>query len=185
MNLKENFSIFDMINFPNVLTLLNLVSGMTSIFFSISKEYRIACIFMFIAVLFDFLDGRVARYMKKVTNLGKELDSLSDLVSFGVAPVVLAFQTSKAIKEGWIFAVIIYVLFLMAGALRLARFNLKETNYFEGMPITMNGIIIPLFYLLDLSSWFPFIFLVSSILMISAFRIKKIKHFKDLMWWRR
>lgn len=185
MNLKDNFNMFEMIEFPHVLTLLNLVTGMTSIFFSISNEYKIACIFMFIAVFFDFIDGRVARYMKKVSTFGKELDSLSDIVSFGVAPVVLAFQTSKTIKEGWIFAVIIYVLFLLAGALRLARFNLKEVNYFEGMPITMNGIIIPLFYLLGLSSWYPFIFLVSAILMISAFRIKKVKGFKDLMWWKK
>jgi CDP-diacylglycerol--serine O-phosphatidyltransferase len=140
---------------------------------------------MLIAVFFDFIDGRVARYMKKVSNFGKELDSLSDLVSFGVAPVVLAFQTSKTIKEGWIFAIIIYVLFLTAGALRLARFNLKEMNHFEGMPITVNGVIIPVLYFFELSSWYPFIFLVSGVLMISAFRIKKVKGIKDLMWWKK
>ncbi|MBW2964556.1 CDP-diacylglycerol--serine O-phosphatidyltransferase [Candidatus Woesearchaeota archaeon] len=173
MNIKENFSIFRMIEFPHVLTLLNLICGMISILFAVAKQYRLAAVFMIVAVFFDFIDGRMARYMKKVTPMGKELDSLSDIVSFGAAPVVLAYQTTTNIGEGWIFAAIIYMVFLAAGALRLARFNVKEATYFEGMPITVNGIVVPLFYFLGLTSWYPFIFLVSAIFMISAFRIKK------------
>ena len=173
MNIKDNFKIIHMIEFPHALTLLNLACGMISVLFSISREYAVASIFMIIAVFLDMLDGRVARYMNKVTVMGKELDSLSDLVSFGVAPLVLAFQTTKNIKEGRIFAVIIYIIFLCAGALRLARFNVKELKHFEGMPITLNGLIVPVFYFLGLTGWYPFILLVSAILMISAFRIKK------------
>ncbi|MBW2972482.1 CDP-diacylglycerol--serine O-phosphatidyltransferase [Candidatus Woesearchaeota archaeon] len=173
MNVKENFVIFQMIEFPDVLTLLNLISGMISILFSVAGEYKLAAILMLVAVFFDLIDGRIARYMKKATPVGRELDSLCDIVSFGAAPVVLAFQTTKNIGEGWIFAAIIYIVFLAAGALRLARFNIKELNYFEGMPITMNGLVIPIFYFVGLTSWYPFIFLVSAILMISAFRIKK------------
>jgi CDP-diacylglycerol--serine O-phosphatidyltransferase len=153
---------------------MNITSGMISILFSVSREYKLACIFMLIAVFFDFIDGKAARYMKKVTKLGVELDSLCDLVSFGVAPVVLAFQTTKNIGEGWIFAAIIYIVFLAAGALRLARFNIKQLDHFEGMPITINGIIIPVFYFAGLTSWYPFIFLLSAIFMVSAFRIRKI-----------
>lgn len=174
MNIKENFSLMTRIEFPNVLTLLNLFSGMISILFSVSREYTFACAFMLAAVFFDMIDGRVARYMKKATPLGRELDSLSDLVSFGVAPVVLAFQTTRNIGEGWIFAAIIYLVFLAAGALRLARFNIKELNHFEGMPITFNGVIIPLLFFFKLTSWYPFVFLVCAILMVSAFRIKKL-----------
>jgi CDP-diacylglycerol--serine O-phosphatidyltransferase len=173
MNIKENFSLLGLIEFPNVLTLMNLVSGIVSIVFAVSREYRIACIFMLVAVFFDFVDGRLARVMKKVTVFGKELDSLCDLVSFGVAPVVLAFQTTRSIGQGWIFAVIIYIIFLAAGALRLARFNLKELDYFEGLPITVNGAVVPVFYFLGLTDWYPFIFLVSAVLMVSAFRIRK------------
>ena len=173
MNIKDNFSLLRMIEFPHILTLMNLLSGIISILFAIARDYKLACIFMLVAVVFDFMDGKVARYMKKTTKLGMELDSLCDIVSFGVAPVILAFQTTKNIGEGWIFAAIIYVIFLAAGALRLARFNVKETSYFEGMPITFNGLIVPLFYFIGLTSWYPFIFLVSAVLMISAFRIKK------------
>ena len=68
----------------------------------------------------------------------------------------------------------IYVIFVVAGSLRLARFNAKELHYFEGMPITINGIVIPVFYFVGLTDWYPFILLVSAVLMISAFRIKKI-----------
>jgi CDP-diacylglycerol--serine O-phosphatidyltransferase len=174
MNIRDNFSIFRMLEFPHVLTLLNLLCGMISILFSVSGQFRIACVFMLVAVFFDLVDGRIARYMKKVTALGRELDSLCDVVSFGVAPVVLAFQTTKDIGEGWIFAAIIYIVFLAAGALRLARFNLKEVSYFEGMPVTVNGVVVPVFYLLGLTSWYPFILLVSSVFMVSAFRIKKL-----------
>jgi len=173
MNIKDNFRLLTLIEFPHVLTLLNITSGMISILFSVSKEYTLACSFMLAAVFFDMIDGKVARYMKKTTILGRELDSLCDIVSFGAAPVVLAFQTTKNIGQGWIFAVIIYLVFLLAGALRLARFNMKELHHFEGMPITVNGVVVPLFYFFGLTSWYPFIFLVSSILMVSAFKLKK------------
>lgn len=173
MNIKDNFSLFRMIEFPHVLTLLNLISGIVSALFAVVGQYRLACVFMLIAVFFDFIDGKMARYLKKCTPLGRELDSLCDIVSFGVAPVILAFQTTKNIGDGWIFAAIIYLIFLAAGALRLARFNLKEMHHYEGMPITVNGIIVPVFYFLGLTTWYPFIFLVSAIFMVSAFRIKK------------
>ena len=173
MNIKENFSIVQIIEFPHVLTLMNLLSGIISILFSISKDFKLAAIFMLVAVFFDFIDGKVARYMKKTTHLGKELDSLCDIVSFGVAPVILAFQTTRDIGQGWIFAVMIYLVFLMAGALRLARFNIKEMDHFEGLPITVNGVVVPVFYFFGLTSWYPFIFLVAAVFMISAFPIKK------------
>ena len=173
MDIKDNFKLITLINFPNALTLLNLGAGITSILFAASNEFFIASIFMLIAVFFDMIDGRIARFMNKETNMGKALDSICDMVSFGVAPVVLAFQTTKNIGEGGIFAAIIYVIFLAAGALRLARFNIKELKYFEGMAITLNGLIIPVFYFLGLNSWYPFVLLVSAVLMVSAFRIKK------------
>ena len=173
MNIKDNFSIFRMIEFPHVLTLLNLTSGIISALFAVAGQYRLACIFMIVAVFFDFIDGKMARSMKKVTALGRELDSLCDIVSFGVAPVILAYQTTKNIGEGWIFAAIIYIVFLAAGALRLARYNLKDIPHYEGMPITVNGLVVPIFYFAGLTSWYPFIFLVSAVFMLSAFRIKK------------
>ncbi len=174
MGIKENFSIFNQIEFPSVITLLNAVSGMISILFSISRQYKYAAVFMIAAVFFDYIDGKIARLMKKETELGVELDSLSDMISFGVAPVVLAFQTTKNVGQGWIFAAIIYMLFLCAGALRLARFNItKKEKGYKGMPITINGLIVPIIYFAGITAWYPLWFLVSAILMISAFKIKK------------
>jgi len=174
MNIKDNFSLFGMIEFPDVLSLLNLLCGMISVLFAVEKEFTLAAVFMLVAVFFGLIYGRIANFMKKDTHFGRELASLAGLGSFGVAPVLLAFQTTKGIGEGWIFAAIIYMVFIAAAALRHARANLKETKYFEGMPSLVNGLIVPVFYFVGLTSWYPFIFLVSAILMISAFRLRKL-----------
>ncbi|MBW2967459.1 CDP-alcohol phosphatidyltransferase family protein [Candidatus Woesearchaeota archaeon] len=174
MNIKENFSIFGLINFPVILTLLNLVSGIVSILFAISKEYTLACLFMIVAAFFDLIDGRMADYMKQQTPMRHSLDCICDVVSFGVAPVVLAFQTTKNLGEGWIFAVIIYVILLVAASLRLARFSIsKHPGHFQGIPAVTNGVVVPVFYFIGLTSWYPLIFLVLSVFMISAFKIKR------------
>ena len=173
MSIQENFSMFKEVEFPSLLTLLNGIAGMISILFAIANKFTFAAAFLIVAVFFDFIDGKLARIMKKETSLGMELDSLCDMVSFGVAPVVLAYQTTKT-GEGAIFAGIIYMLFFCAGALRLARFNIaKQHKFYEGMPITINGTIVPILYFVGLTKWYPLWFLVAAILMVSAFKIKK------------
>jgi len=176
MKLKDNFSIFHMISLPHVLTLMNISSGVMSLFFSAAGKYTLACSFILAAVFFDGIDGKVARYMNRTTLLGKELDSLCDVVSFGVAPAFLAFQTTKALFSGWLsyLVIAVYILFVCAGALRLARFNIKNIDYFEGMPITINGVIVPLLYFMGLVEVYPIALAISAVLMISAFRIKKL-----------
>jgi CDP-diacylglycerol--serine O-phosphatidyltransferase len=175
MTLKENFSIFSKLSYPDILTMFNLACGVTAIFFILSNEYLIACLLIIAAAFFDFLDGKLARYLKKSSVFGMEMDSLCDLVSFGVAPAVLAFKVTPATAQGWIFAVGIYVVFVIAGMLRLARYNTsKNLNYFEGVPITFNGIIVPVVFFLGLVAWFPLVFLVMSIFMISSFHIDRL-----------
>ncbi|HII72196.1 TPA: CDP-diacylglycerol--serine O-phosphatidyltransferase [Candidatus Woesearchaeota archaeon] len=175
MGIADNFSIFKEIEFPSLLTLLNGISGMICILFAISKQYTFAAVFLLVAVFFDFIDGKLARVMKKETPLGLELDSLCDVVSFGVAPVVLAYQTTMStLGQGAIFAGIIYMLYFCAGSLRLARFNItKQHKYYEGMPITINGTIVPILFFAGLTKWYPLWFLISAVLMISAFKLKK------------
>lgn len=174
MNIKDNFNITKRFTIPNILTLLNLSCGVASIFLTTQKEFKIAAILIIVAVLFDFLDGKAARYLKSTTPFGMQLDSLSDLISFGVAPTILAFQTTTNIGQGFIFAAIIYVFFVCAGALRLARYNITRNSHgFEGMPITVNGILIPIIYFLGITSWYPLVMLISAIFMISSFKIKR------------
>lgn len=106
---------------PNIVTMLALCSGVTSIRYSIQEDWMKAVVCIFIAALFDWFDGRVARLLKGSTRFGAELDSLSDFVSFGVAPAILLYQWSlhDLPKLGWFFCLLMAV----GMAMRLARFN--------------------------------------------------------------
>ncbi len=140
---------------PNFITTLNLLSGVLATFFAIDGHLIWAGIFICAASVFDFLDGMAARALKAYSEVGKELDSLSDLVSFGVAPGAILFtllefslygvnQPIQDISGQWYEWLILFSAFLIPifGALRLARFNVvssKETH-FMGLAIPSNGI---------------------------------------------
>lgn len=126
---------------PNMVTMMALCSGVTSIRYAIQDDWIKAVICIFLAALFDGLDGRVARLLKASSKFGAELDSLSDFVSFGVAPAILIYQWSlyDLPRFGWLFC----LLFAMGMSMRLARFNtmLEDDNqpeywshYFVGVP---------------------------------------------------
>ncbi|MEI6080496.1 MAG: CDP-diacylglycerol--serine O-phosphatidyltransferase [bacterium] len=123
--------------FPNLFTTGNLFCGFYSIINSLRGHYLMAAYFILAATLFDLVDGRVARLIKGVSDFGKEYDSLSDLVSFGVAPAILAYMSYLVDipRLGWLAA----FLYVACGALRLARFNVvymnKDPQYFMGLPI--------------------------------------------------
>lgn len=106
---------------PNIVTLLALCAGVTSIRYSIQADWSKAVLCIFIAAFFDLLDGRVARMLKGSTKFGAELDSLSDFVSFGVAPSILLYQWTlfDLPKFGWFFCLLMSI----GMAMRLARFN--------------------------------------------------------------
>ena len=106
---------------PNIVTMLALCAGVTSIRYAIQDDWVKAIICIFLAALFDGLDGRVARMLKGSTKFGAELDSLSDFVSFGVAPAILMYQWTlhDFPRFGWFFC----LLFACGMAMRLARFN--------------------------------------------------------------
>ncbi|MCM1349542.1 MAG: CDP-alcohol phosphatidyltransferase family protein [Firmicutes bacterium] len=134
---------------PNFITCLNLLSGALACIFAFHYQemfgslqgYQVAFLFIGAAAVFDFCDGASARMLHSYSDLGKELDSLSDLVSFGLAPGLILFNTINLFNTGsaltlspWAFvALIIPVL----GALRLAKFNIdtRQTTYFIGLPI--------------------------------------------------
>ena len=126
---------------PNMVTMMALCSGVTSIRYSVTENWAKAVLCIFLAALFDGLDGRVARFLKASSKFGAELDSLSDFVSFGVAPAILIYQWSlyDLPRFGWLFCLI----FSMGMAMRLARFNtmldmsdMPEywSHYFVGVP---------------------------------------------------
>lgn len=124
----------------SVLTTFSLYCGIASIFASINGEFDKASYWILAAIVLDTLDGTVARMTKSVSNFGKELDSLSDIISFGTAPAVLIY-TAYLIDEkntGSMIAII----YLICGALRLARYNVYQSErrrVFVGLPIPAGG----------------------------------------------
>jgi CDP-diacylglycerol--serine O-phosphatidyltransferase len=133
-----NFSINRLI--PNILTLLALCAGMTAIRFALQDKFEPSAIAILVAAVLDGVDGRIARFLKATTVLGAQLDSLSDFVSFGIAPPVLLFVWTLSQFQSFGWAVV--VIFAICCALRLARFNAQlgieppafAYNFFVGVP---------------------------------------------------
>lgn len=138
-------------NIPNTITCMNLLSGCMACVFSFQfagqpygglAGYEIAFIFMGLAVLFDFCDGLSARLLHAYSNLGKELDSLSDLISFGLAPAMLCFNMIRHFSGDTPVAWLAFLI-VVSGAIRLAKFNIddRQTSSFIGLPIPANAIL--------------------------------------------
>ncbi|MCI6197697.1 MAG: CDP-diacylglycerol--serine O-phosphatidyltransferase [Prevotella sp.] len=133
---------------PNTLTSCNLISGCIAIVFALSANYTMALTFIVVGAVFDFFDGMSARLLGVSSPIGKELDSLADVVTFGVAPSSMIYTLLLTLsKSGWNEALafaVPYVAFVMAAfsALRLAKFNLDErqTTSFIGLPTPANAL---------------------------------------------
>ncbi len=167
---------------PNILTLGGVCLGISSIKFSIDGNFGLAVILILFAAILDALDGRVARLIKGTSEFGKELDSLTDFVSFGIAPVLILYfwELNNYGKLGWAIALI----FSVCCVLRLARFNLTKNednqswknNFFEGVPSPAGGLLIltPLIYDLaelnlgfNIKSWTPYLTVTIALLLVS------------------
>jgi len=166
-------NIFKLIKLPDLVTLASIALAMLSIFSSIQRDFIYAAVFMALSVIADYFDGAIARWTNRKGNFGKQMDSLADVIAFGISPAVFGYMLlGRDITN-----ILILILFVFAGVLRLARFNISpSTDYFEGFPITSSGIIIPLFYLLKFPTAFLlYVYLILAILMISSIKVKKFK----------
>jgi CDP-diacylglycerol--serine O-phosphatidyltransferase len=201
---KKPFSMIREFQLSDWFTLANAVCGMGSLFSIITyleqhdvRHVYYACSLVFVALIFDFFDGRIARWRKKTSILGQELDSLADIISFGVAPAIIGYGCGM---QG-LYDRIVLVFFVACGVSRLARYNVTaetlsqgtdKVKYFEGTPIPTSILLV---FVLALAAWFGAInqnlwfgeitlagfklhplvlmFALSGSLMISRFRIPK------------
>lgn len=126
---------------PNFLTCLNLVIGCVGIFYSLTNRLPEAFYFVIIAGLFDFLDGFAARMLKVQSEIGKQLDSLSDLVSFGLLPSFFMLQCLIQSQSEYYWVAILIAVF---SAIRLAKFNIDDaqSDSFQGLPTPANAIML-------------------------------------------
>ncbi len=164
---------------PNALTALNLVLGVFAIISAYHTQFFQAGAFIVAALVADGLDGRVARFFGVSSDFGKELDSLCDLVSFGVAPAFLAYVL--VLQELGLVGMAISALFATCGALRLARFNVNVgtvKGYFMGLPIPAAGCVIATFIMTGLKPagvWFPVMVTIVGLLMVSGIHYPDFK----------
>ena len=132
-----------LLNIPNIITCLNLISGCIATYWAFLGDYRMALLFIVIGAVFDFFDGMVARLLHVSSPIGKELDSLADDITFGFAPSAIIFSYLSALTANsqWPIA---FLAFIMAAfsALRLAKFNLDERQAlgFIGLPTPANAL---------------------------------------------
>ena len=169
---------------PNILTLIGVCIGLTSIRFALDGSYELAIIAIIFAALIDGLDGRIARLIKGTSKVGKELDSLTDMISFGVAPAFIMYfwKLNTLERFGWLLCLV----YVICVALRLARFNINSNqepswrdNFFEGVPSPAGGILVLTPLIISLSGFdyiqlnyniiVPIFFIVTSFLLISKF----------------
>lgn len=132
-----------LLNIPNTITCLNLISGCIATYWAFQGDYRMALLFIVIGAVFDFFDGMVARLLHVSSPIGKELDSLADDITFGFAPSAIIFSYLSYLNS-YISPLIPYLAFIMAAfsALRLAKFNLDERQAlgFIGLPTPANAL---------------------------------------------
>ena len=177
---------------PNILTLVGVCIGLSSIKFAFDGKFELSIIAVIVAGIIDGLDGRIARLIKGTSKVGKELDSLTDVISFGVAPAFIMYfwSLSEIVRVGWLISLI----YVICVALRLARFNVNsegeaswKDNFFEGIPSPAGGILVlmPLIYSFSEIQFFnpnyktivPILFISISILLVSkipTYSLKKI-----------
>ena len=193
---KKNFKIVTSkrtrVILPNIFTLVGVCIGLSSIKFAFDGRFEISIFAIIIAAIIDGLDGRIARLIKGASKVGKELDSLTDVISFGVAPAFIMYfwKLNELGRVGWL----ICLIYVVCVALRLARFNVTSEaepswrdNFFEGIPSPAGGVLvlIPLVYSFSELNIFrlnynlvvPIFFIIISVLLISkipTYSLKKI-----------
>ena len=193
---KKNFKIVSnkktRVILPNMFTLIGVCIGLSSIKFAFDGNFTLSIIAIIVAAIIDGLDGRIARLIQGTSKVGKELDSLTDIVSFGVAPAFIMYfwKLNELGRVGWL----ICLIYVVCVALRLARFNVNsalepswEDNFFEGVPSPAGGVIVllPLIYSLsdiqvfeiNYDIFVPILFVLISVLLISklpTYAFKKI-----------
>ena len=175
---------------PNMLTLIGVCIGLTSIRFALDGRFEFAVVAIILAAVIDGLDGRIARLIKGTSKVGKELDSLTDMISFGVAPAFIMYfwKLNTLGRFGWL----VCLIYVICVALRLARFNVNtgqdpswRDNFFEGVPSPAGGILVLTPLIFSLTNYeftkinynivVPIFFIVTSLLLISKFPSYSLK----------
>lgn len=174
----------------NVITIFSLICGFVSIIFSLERHFTFASWAIILSVIFDGLDGQIARISSLPSEFGKQLDSLVDVIAFGVAPTILGYIF--VYRNFYLWATLALFIYLFCSVIRLARFNItpkeKLVNYFWGLPTTVSGGVLASFILLyreytRLPPHFIFLLIVLTLafLMVSRVRYPNLDGLKQFL----
>jgi CDP-diacylglycerol--serine O-phosphatidyltransferase len=168
---------------PNLFTTASLFAGFYSIIASVQEKYFIAAVAILVSLVFDGLDGRIARFTNTTSKFGAEYDSLADLIAFGVAPSLLAYiwAMSSDGKLGWLAG----FLFIACGALRLARYNIQigiiDSKVFNGLPIPAAASVIAttviFFYFIGIEGKYHNSYITYFVILLSLLMVSNIKYY--------
>jgi len=158
------------ISLPNLFTFINATLGLFAIYFIILDNLILSSRIVLLAIFFDSFDGFLARKKNIVAEFGKSFDSLSDIISFGVAPAFIFISSNNNSEVG----ILIGFTYVLCGLLRLSRFSILDTEEYIGLPITLGAIFVILIYLSNIPKYLGGIFVIlASLLFISSFRLKR------------
>ena len=167
--------------FPNLFTICNIFCGFLAIIKIIEGDFLDGAWLIVIAVFFDTIDGRVAKLTNGASSFGLEFDSLADLISFGVAASLLMYQI-ELYQLGFV-GILLCFIYLVAGAFRLARFNIQidgfKKHYYTGLPITFSALVLSTFIIFSYDVWgfIPYTgLLIPFVIGLSALMISHIKY---------
>lgn len=176
----------------NILTILSLFFGFISIILSLSGKLNFAAYSIILSACLDGFDGHVARSRKTSGEFGRELDSLVDVVSFGIAPALLGYIF--VYDKIYLFAILVLFIYLVCAVIRLARYNIAPQGtqdvYFHGLPTTVSGGLLASFVLIynkagirtgNISMLFTFLVLLLALLMISSVRYLNLKGLRQAL----
>ena len=178
---------------PNLFTAASLFCGFFSLLRTLQEDFYSAAVFILVSGLFDGMDGKIARYTNTTTRFGVEFDSLADVIAFGVAPGILVFAWALEPfgRLGWLAA----FLFVVCGALRLARFNIQvntvESRYFSGLPTPAAAVMIAtailVFYKLGDTGISKHLTILITTYILAFLMVSTVKYygFKDIELFRR
>ena len=176
---------------PNTFTALNMACGFVAIMVALKGEFYQACMLIFLGSIFDSVDGRVARLTGTQSAFGEQFDSMSDLISFGIAPAIIFYE--RFLTDTGRVGMVVAFFYCLCGALRLARFNANidrvKSDYFQGLPIPGGAIAVLSFILVstELPEYFQYDYLnIIYILIYSVLMISNIPFtsFKNSEWVR-
>ena len=171
---------------PSTATISSLMFGVLAIMVLAEGNFLLAAILIFLGSILDVLDGQLAARLDAISDIGKELDSLADVITFGVAPTMLLYHLMLIVGVDKHIAALASLAFVVSGAFRLARFNTMPSNreaHFRGMPIPMASILLitaSFWQHWEINVWWTIVVVTVSYLMVSPFPYPKSKHISQL-----